>query len=202
MNGRNQQKGVDALIYRDLMTLARQRPIAHAFLLSGDEDLCEGVQAAQEMGVRVTLIGIPPVEQAFNQSRDLVDEADDLFILTKDTLTKHITLRSIPSRPTGPARAIVPTTPTAKRPPDAERRSIESGRKFGGRWWSKANDSQRAALLEDRPRIPGPLDAELLRAVEADLQFVIRHVDEVRKASRRGFWQAMTSEAREAKPQV
>lgn len=35
------QKGVDALIYRDLMTLARERAIATAFLVAGDEDLRE-----------------------------------------------------------------------------------------------------------------------------------------------------------------
>ena len=39
---RGEQKGVDALIYRDLMTLARERAITCAYLLSGDEDLREG----------------------------------------------------------------------------------------------------------------------------------------------------------------
>ena len=39
INARNQQKGVDALIYRDLTTLARERAISDAFLLTGDEDL-------------------------------------------------------------------------------------------------------------------------------------------------------------------
>ena len=52
------QKGVDALIYRDLMTLARERAIATAFLLAGDEDLREGVVAAGDMGVRVVVLGI------------------------------------------------------------------------------------------------------------------------------------------------
>jgi NYN domain len=62
-----QQKGVDALIYRDLMTLARERAVARAYLLSGDEDLREGVIAAQDMGVQVILIGIPTSQRA-NQS--------------------------------------------------------------------------------------------------------------------------------------
>lgn len=53
------QKGVDSLIVRDLMTLARERAIATAYLLGGDEDLREGVVAAQEMGVRVVVLGIP-----------------------------------------------------------------------------------------------------------------------------------------------
>lgn len=33
------QKGVDALIYHDLVHLARERAISDAFLVSGDEDL-------------------------------------------------------------------------------------------------------------------------------------------------------------------
>ena len=67
LNRRNQQKGVDALIYHDLMTLARERAISDAFLLSGDEDLREGVRAAQEIGVRVTLIGIRTPSGARNR---------------------------------------------------------------------------------------------------------------------------------------
>jgi hypothetical protein len=39
---RGEQKGVDWLIIRDLMTLARERAIATALLVSGDEDLREG----------------------------------------------------------------------------------------------------------------------------------------------------------------
>jgi uncharacterized LabA/DUF88 family protein len=53
------QKGVDSLIVRDLMTLARERAVATAFLLGGDEDLREGIVAAQEMGVAVNVMGIP-----------------------------------------------------------------------------------------------------------------------------------------------
>ena len=99
MNGRNQQKGVDALIYRDLITLARERSIADAYVLSGDEDLREGVQSAQELGVRVTLIGISPVSQAFNQSRDLVYEADDLITLEKSSLSVFFSAEGNHRRP-------------------------------------------------------------------------------------------------------
>ncbi|MGH3773836.1 MAG: hypothetical protein ACRDRW_21010 [Pseudonocardiaceae bacterium] len=36
--------------YRDLITLAQHRAISDAVLLSGDEDLREGVRAAQDYG--------------------------------------------------------------------------------------------------------------------------------------------------------
>ena len=79
------QKGVDALIYRDLMTLARERAICRAYLLGGDEDLREGVTSAQDMGVQVSVMGIPPV-RGRNQSDTLLREADQVMVLEKDVL--------------------------------------------------------------------------------------------------------------------
>ena len=50
VNSYGQQKGVDSLIVTDMLTLARNRAMAHCVLLSGDEDLRVGVQMAQECG--------------------------------------------------------------------------------------------------------------------------------------------------------
>lgn len=82
-----EQKGVDALIYRDLMTLARERAINCAYLLSGDEDLREGVVAAQDMGVQVVLIGIPA--NRANQSAALIREADEHIVLQTEHWNEH-----------------------------------------------------------------------------------------------------------------
>src|SRR4051794_20038291 len=46
------QKGVDALLVRDLLTLARNGAISEAFLVSGDDDLREAMRDAQDHGVR------------------------------------------------------------------------------------------------------------------------------------------------------
>jgi uncharacterized LabA/DUF88 family protein len=84
---RGEQKGVDSLIVRDLMTLARERAIAAAYLVSGDEDIREGVAAAQDMGVRVALVGVPVGGgQKHNQAPTLVREADEHIILSVDLL--------------------------------------------------------------------------------------------------------------------
>ena len=103
INFQNQQKGVDALIYRDLMTLARERAICEAFLLAGDEDLREGVRAAQDQGVRVTVIGIPPAQRA-NQSEELRMEADENLSLDRAQLSPLFALTRVPSVPS--ARAV------------------------------------------------------------------------------------------------
>jgi uncharacterized LabA/DUF88 family protein len=76
LNQQGQQKGVDALIVTDLINLARHRAMADAVLVTGDEDIRVGVQQAQELGVRVHLVGIEPARE--NQSGLLAQEADAL----------------------------------------------------------------------------------------------------------------------------
>ncbi len=74
VNSAGEQKGVDSLIVTDMITLARNRAISDAVLVSGDEDLRVGVQQAQEFGARVHLIGIKPSRGS--QSLFLMQEAE------------------------------------------------------------------------------------------------------------------------------
>src|SRR5207302_6432887 len=74
VNNAGQQKGVDSLIVTDMITLARNRSMCDAILLSGDEDIRVGVQQAQEFGVRIHLLGIKPCRGS--QSKLLLQEAD------------------------------------------------------------------------------------------------------------------------------
>jgi len=177
LNARNQQKGVDALIYRDLMTLAQQRAICEAFLLSGDEDLREGVRAAQDQGVRVTLIGIDPVSQDYNQSRDLVHEADEVVHLDKGQLATLLSPAISAASPVLPGNG----TPPA---PDLG----ELGCSFAREWLGRATDTELAALKAQAPRIPKTLDVELLRFAEQALSTSLRGSDEQHRLLRRSFW--------------
>jgi uncharacterized LabA/DUF88 family protein len=74
-NSAGQQKGVDTLIVSDMISLARNRAISDAILVSGDVDLLVGVQQAQELGVRVHLIGVEAGHQR-NQSARLKWDCD------------------------------------------------------------------------------------------------------------------------------
>jgi hypothetical protein len=74
VNAEGEQKGVDALIVTDMIDLARNRAMADAVLVSGDEDVRVGVVLAQQFGVRVHLLGIHPARA--NQSSSLQQEAD------------------------------------------------------------------------------------------------------------------------------
>lgn len=74
------QKGVDALIYRDLMSLARERAVDRIYLFSGDEDLLEGVRDAQDMGVSVVLVAIAQGDGSLpTVARSLRREVDDVL---------------------------------------------------------------------------------------------------------------------------
>ena len=87
------QKGVDGLIILDLITLATNRAIDTAIVLSGDEDLREAALHAQSFGVSVVLVGLPPTRRQ-GQSELLVREADHHLLLDKESVAAHIALSS------------------------------------------------------------------------------------------------------------
>ena len=179
LSGKKQQKGVDALIYRDLMTLARERAICEGFLLSGDEDLREGVKAAQDMGVRVTLVVIAG-SRSRTYSRALADEADEVIELRAADLTPHI------------SRSAAPAVPAAGPPSQPASASVaaaaQAAAQFADDWLGRAADTDIAALLKDCPRIPGPLDTAMLVATEGKLGVSLRGQDQLRREMRHAFW--------------
>lgn len=176
------QKGVDALIFRDLMTLASERAVATAFLVAGDEDLREGVVAAQDMGVRVVVVGVESTEDG-NQSEALVRESDQRIELSADYLKAYI------SR-TGSAQAsstisVPHAAPTSQATPE------QLGERFGREWVSRATDDELRELFEQRPRIPKELDVELIVSAEADLGS-LRDRPSIKPDLRAGFWKVVT----------
>jgi hypothetical protein len=168
-----QQKGVDALIYRDLMTLARERAISRAYLLSGDEDLREGVVAAQDMGVQVILIGIP-TSQRSNQSAALVREADEHVVLPRRYWATYFASNDV----------LVTVVPTLAPTPETAR---ATGRAFAAAWLSRATPEDVANLLKDEPKIPGQLDIALVIDAEQSMGS-LRDQQLVKHELRAGFW--------------
>lgn len=182
VNQQHLQKGVDALIYHDLVTLARERAISDAFLLSGDEDLREGVRAAQELGVRVTLLGIVTPSGERNQSRDLAREADEVVILKKDDLSGFVHRRPISNQPACGSEGSR----------EAARAAATS---YAERWLSRATDEELTALSADRPQVPKPLDGDLLRTVEEELGMSLREQESLRRLVRSAFWERISQES-------
>lgn len=95
VDAQGQQQGVDALLVADLVTLAKNHALSDAVLVTGDDDLRGGVEQAQEHGVRVHLVGVPPARD--NQAAALVQAADRVRELTTAELKSFLSLA--PKRP-------------------------------------------------------------------------------------------------------
>ena len=185
MNSKGRQKGVDSLIYRDLMTLARERAISNAFLLSGDEDLREGVRSTQDMGVHITLLGVATSDGYWNQSKELVNEADEVRELAKSELSKFLLKRRAPAQGTISSENPATAVETA-------------ASEYSANWLRLTTDTEWTALLAGRPRIPGTLDTDLLEAVEHTIGASLRSHEPLRRATRLVFWESVDRAKRTA----
>jgi len=188
------QKGVDSMMVRDLITLARDRAVATMFLLSGDEDLREGVMAAQEVGVMVVVLGVPPGREVANQATSLVREADEHIVLEQSFwdpfFSKAMRPHSLPS--VGNAGEALHDAGT----PEAEG-SIGSaphrcGQEFAALWRERATLEEIRSLVAQRPVIPKELDARLLMHGEQVLGVDLRERQNLKRLLRAGFWSSLT----------
>ncbi|MFI9272420.1 NYN domain-containing protein [Kitasatospora sp. NPDC052896] len=92
-DGRWVQKGVDAAMHAELSELARNRACADVVLVTGDGDLLPGMMSAKEHGVAVHLWALQAADGDFNQSEDLVGEADERRVLDRAWITRSVRLR-------------------------------------------------------------------------------------------------------------
>jgi uncharacterized LabA/DUF88 family protein len=170
------QKGVDSMIVRDLMVLARQRAIATAYLLGGDEDLREGVVAAQDEGVRVLNIGVPGRHD--NQARTLLRESDGILPTDAAFWEAFFTPVSV-------------STVTAAAGVKAEEKARAAATEFAQAWREKAAPEDLQHLLASRPVIPKILDMQLIRTVE-ERTGSLRERDDLKRAVRGVFWDTVS----------
>ena len=176
------QKGVDSRIVRDLIVLSRNAAVRTAYLMSGDEDVREGVVEAQEFGVSVTLLGIEPAPGSANQAATLVREADDLITLSHQDCTRFI------SRSAGKAgedRLNIPVDIATDVMP--ARFGEACGQAIRG-----ARDAEAvASILANRPRIPRLIDVWLIK--EAANRFGDPLSEKTKHAIRAGFWKGVST---------
>lgn len=157
VNTFGEQKGVDSLIVTDMIALARNRAMADAVLLSGDEDLRVGVQQAQEFGVRVHLLGIRPSRGS--QSLFLLQEADSTNEWGSDDLAPFLSCRPPVSLAVPPAEPV-----TGGRIPDPNSPPTPF-EQIGAEIARETPDSELQALVESirqSGQTPKDIDARLL----------------------------------------
>ncbi|MEH0543754.1 NYN domain-containing protein [Streptomyces sp. B21-105] len=145
-DGRWAQKGVDAAMHAELTELARNRACSDVVLVTGDGDLLPGMMAAKEHGVAVHLWAVQAADGDYNQSEDLVAEADERRVLDRIWITKAVRAKELggicapPPVPRPEIAAILSAplpdsglAPTAERPPEeAEHPSVTAGSDNGG----------------------------------------------------------------------
>ncbi|MET9918017.1 NYN domain-containing protein [Streptomyces sp. NPDC006435] len=92
-DGRWAQKGVDAAMHAELTELARNRACSDVVLVTGDGDLLPGLMSAKEHGVAVHLWAVQAADGDYNQSEDLVAEADERRVLDRAWITQAVRAR-------------------------------------------------------------------------------------------------------------
>ncbi len=121
-DGRWAQKGVDAAMHAELTELARNRACSDIVLVTGDGDLLPGLMSAKEHGVAVHLWAVQAADGDYNQSEDLVAEADERRVLDRSWITEAVRATEAPgvcapqsaSRPEIAAILSAPLPETAK----------------------------------------------------------------------------------------
>lgn len=114
-----QQKGVDLRLGLDLIEVARNGSAKVAYLLSGDDDLAEAVEAAQDLGMKVVLLALEDKNRYLgikSVAEHLAYKVDRILVLPQELI--HSTF-------TPATRAVVPgseagtesTPPAAGAPP-------------------------------------------------------------------------------------
>ncbi|WP_151772802.1 NYN domain-containing protein [Streptomyces abyssomicinicus] len=94
-DGRWAQKGVDAAMHAELTELARNRACSDIVLVTGDGDLLPGMMSAKEHGVAVHLWAVQAADNNYNQSEDLVAEADERRVLDRAWITQAVRARDL-----------------------------------------------------------------------------------------------------------
>ncbi|MDO5367677.1 NYN domain-containing protein [Kocuria sp.] len=97
-----QQKGVDLRLGLDLIEVARNGSAKVAYLLSGDDDLAEAVEAAQDLGMKVVLLALEDKNRYLgikSVAEHLAYKVDRILVLPQELI--HSTF-------TPATRAVVP----------------------------------------------------------------------------------------------
>ncbi len=171
--GMSGQKGVDALLLRDFLTLAQNKAVDTIYLVSGDEDLVEGVVAAQEHGVLVHLITVQSDEHR-NFSAALQREVDGWLQLSPEELSPLVKSTSLPF---GGRRAEHDVRCLRQRARPAVRLELAA----------EVDKEELRELALGYPELPREIDRRLLRYASRMLGGELEQ--QTKRSLRAGFWE-------------
>jgi hypothetical protein len=173
-----EQKGVDLKLALDLVGLARSRAVSVIFLVSGDDDLAEAVEVAQDLGVKVVLIGLDKPESRLglaSVAEHLALRVDSIATLPPElieaTFTRSIAAVARPAATTAEAALTGTATANAANDANAAPAAPSSGAVPAGTTaeppaattaGQPAGTRERAAAARPKPApVPGPVPAPM-----------------------------------------
>ncbi|WP_405873733.1 MULTISPECIES: NYN domain-containing protein [unclassified Streptomyces] len=166
-DGRWAQKGVDAAMHAELTELARNRACSDIVLVTGDGDLLPGMMAAKEHGVAVHLWAVQAADGDYNQSEDLVAEADERRVLDRTWITKAVRAKELggicapPPVPRPEIAAILSAPLPESAPSSAAERTAEQAEHASAAAASENGSQERVPTTKG---VPTPKDLAALRA--------------------------------------
>ncbi|MFF4752843.1 NYN domain-containing protein [Streptomyces sp. NPDC002514] len=166
-DGRWAQKGVDAAMHAELTELARNRACSDVVLVTGDGDLLPGMMAAKEHGVAVHLWAVQAADGDYNQSEDLVAEADERRVLDRTWITKAVRAKELtgicapPPAPRPEIAAILSAPLPESAPTTPEPTPTESGERAPAPGAAQDGRQERVPAPKG---VPTPKDLAALRA--------------------------------------
>lgn len=170
-DGRWAQKGVDAAMHAELTELARNRACSDVVLVTGDGDLLPGLMSAKEHGVAVHLWAVQAADGDYNQSEDLVAEADERRVLDRAWITKAVRAKETggicapPPVPRPEIQAILSAPlPEAALAASAERASEAQAAARNGTLAPAGEATADAPPAPGHKSVPTPKDLAALRA--------------------------------------
>ncbi|HEX4833083.1 MAG TPA: NYN domain-containing protein, partial [Trebonia sp.] len=87
------REGVESEIHRDLATLAQNKAVSDAMVVSAEEDLASVIADVQDLGMRVTMLHITS-DGNWTISRTLRQECDDIVEISASDLRPYVDLIS------------------------------------------------------------------------------------------------------------
>ncbi|WP_030347846.1 NYN domain-containing protein [Streptomyces sp. NRRL S-1022] len=165
-DGRWAQKGVDAAMHAELTELARNRACSDIVLVTGDGDLLPGMMAAKEHGVAVHLWAVQAADGDYNQSEDLVAEADERRVLDRAWIIQAVRAKELtgvcaPPPAPRPEIAAILSAPLPESAPSAAERPAEQPAHPQAATATANGTAERVPAAKG---VPTPKDLAALRA--------------------------------------
>ncbi|MGW2424648.1 NYN domain-containing protein [Streptomyces sp. NPDC001709] len=165
-DGRWAQKGVDAAMHAELTELARNRACSDIVLVTGDGDLLPGMMAAKEHGVAVHLWAVQAADGDYNQSEDLVAEADERRVLDRAWITQAVRAKELTGvcAPPPVPRPEIAAILSAPLPESALAAAAERPAEQGAPQPAAAAENGTQERVTAHKGVPTPKDLAALRA--------------------------------------